>query len=583
MPQTSFRSHWLALNDYAGIGNGSGETVWASAPIVMSVRHMQHYGDLRLLEESFDNHKKWYDFLHSHFDRGMETKGYDEHLKGYVKEGSGLGDWLTFRGRDTWLTHQSFYMATARSLAYIASKLGKTDEVERAQELAKSIEGRIARLYTRDDGSFLPPEGGGANLSPGPEMSLYSRVVPGDKRCTALRRYFDRKGHTWPGSDENRFVREMSKSTKEEMIASGEVTKRGSIWSMGWSQWFGFNEGIFAVRYALKTLSDNGYHDIALNKANGFGVGTWEYMLSHNATTHWESWWKSEDLYSHNHPMLGASAEWMVSAVAGVSLHPMTTGGKQVLFWPRLPNSAKTLEYAGATQGTRRGDFSIAWRFEGLPEDSGQYDSALVQVHIRLFVPPDGMSVFRLPEYSNGEGVESVIKFATKLPDIKDIKSSSSEQCEVRRKAKKGFNYNWEFDREKATWVKVERKKTIGTPCESFLFHSTLDDIAWSSEETIPGVSDNGFEVELGPGIYDVMLDKWQLKPEVKGTGTDWRIGSVKNLVSTDTPYCSDSDTFGESLNAIFLVCCAINSLLANTHIFFTHPDWNIEDASYVI
>ncbi|KAL7532529.1 hypothetical protein ACHAXR_004689, partial [Thalassiosira sp. AJA248-18] len=116
-------SHWLGLNDYAGIGTGSGETVWASAPVVMTARHMQHYGDIKLLEESFDNHMKWFNFLLSHFDKGMKTKGYDEDLKGYVKEGSGLGDWLTFRGRDTWLTHQSFYMATARSIAYIASRL----------------------------------------------------------------------------------------------------------------------------------------------------------------------------------------------------------------------------------------------------------------------------------------------------------------------------------------------------------------------------------------------------------------------------------------------------------------------------
>jgi len=550
-------SHWLALNDYAGIGSGSGETVWASAPIVMTARHMQHYGDLRLLEESFDNHMKWFNFLLSHFDKGMKTKGYDEELEGYTKEGSGLGDWLTFRGRDTWLTHQSFYMATARAVAYIAKKLGKEDEIAPALQLASSVKERISRLYMRENyGSFLPPESGGWQMSPGPEMSLYSRVVPGDQRCTVLRGYFQRKGHTWPGSDENAFVREMSDSTKKEMIESGEVTKRGHDWSMGWSQWYGFNEGIFAVRYALKTLSDNGFHNLALSKATGFGCGTFEYMLSHNATTHWESWWRSEDLYSHNHPMLGATAEWMVSAVAGVALHPMTTGGREVLFWPRFPNSASTIDFAAATQGTRRGDFSIAWKFEGLPEDKDLYDSAIVKIHIRLFVPPDGRAVFRLPEYSNGEGVDSTIKYATQLPSIETIKTSSSEECESRRKAKKGFDYNWEFDREEKTWVKVYRKKAIGTACQSFLFHPALGDVTWSSPETVTGGSDNGLEVELGPGLYDVMVDKWQLKAEVKGT-KDWRIASIKQFYELEDigPYCSDLDTF----------------------------DWNIGDASYII
>lgn len=158
---------------------------------------MQNFGDKKLLEDSFDNNMRWFNFLVKHFDRGMLSKGYDPELKGYVKEGSGLGDWLTFRGRDTWLTHQSFYMATARAVAYIASKLGKDEQVGIAKEVATSVEDRIVRLYSRAGGAFLPPEDQGANMSPGPEMSLYSRVVPGENRCTVLRHYFNRKGHTW--------------------------------------------------------------------------------------------------------------------------------------------------------------------------------------------------------------------------------------------------------------------------------------------------------------------------------------------------------------------------------------------------
>lgn len=69
------------------------------------------------------------------------------------------------------------------------------------------------------------------------------------------------------------------------MVETKELSKRSGKWAMGWSQWHGFNEGIFAVRYSLNTLSDNGFHNVALNKATGFGVGTWEYMLSHNATS----------------------------------------------------------------------------------------------------------------------------------------------------------------------------------------------------------------------------------------------------------------------------------------------------------
>jgi len=549
-------SYWLNLNDYAGIGQGAGETVWATAPLVMTARHMWHYGDLKLLNETMRHHMEWMRFLLKNFDDGMKKKGYDEELKGYVKEGSGLGDWLTFRGRDTWLTHQSFYMAAARCIAYISAKLGQSNELSEMDDLAKSVEGRIARIYLKNGKDyFTPPEAAGGNLSPGPEMSLFSRVVPGEKRCTVLRNYFRREGHTWPGSDEKNFLNSIDDDYLKEMITTGEVSKRGKDWSMGWSQWQGFNEGILAVKYSLKTLSDNGFHNVALNKASGFGCGSFEYMLSHNATTMWESWWRSEDLYSHNHPMLGASAEWMVSSVAGVGLHPKTTGGSTVLFWPRFPNSANVLEFAGATQGTRRGDFSIAWKFEDLPDNRDLYASASVTVHIRLFVPPDGKSVLRIPEYSNGEGVDASMKYATSVPNLDEALMLSSEECLSRRDAKMGFSYNFEFSNKTRLFSKVERKKAIGTPCHSFLFHSTLDDTTWGETKTVTGISTNGIEVPLVAGLYDILVSNWQLRPEV--ATSNGRIGSIPDYFKSEDvgPYCADSDTF----------------------------DWNIEDASHLI
>jgi hypothetical protein len=553
-------SYWLMLNDQTGIGNGSGETVWASAPVVMTARHMQHYGDLEFLERTLDKHYKWLAFLHKHFDKGMLEKGYHEELEDYYKSGSGLGDWLSFRQRDTWLTHEGFYMASARSIAYIAEKLGAKDrELSTALEISNLVKDRIAELYLKYNQGFLPPDSRGKFMSPAQEMGLFSRIVPGDRRCKVLRHYFTRIGHTWPGSAEKSFLNHIDKETKESMKTSGEVTKRTpKMDAMGWSQWHGFNEGIFSVRYALKTLSETGYHNVALDKANGFGVGTWEYMLSHNATTHWESWWRSEDLYSHNHPMLGASAEWMVSAVAGLELEPTTTGGKEVQFWPRFPNSANTLKYAGATQGTRRGDFAIAWEFVDLPQDKTLYNSASVQIHIRAYVPPDGEAVLRLPEYRNGEGVDSILKKALVLPDMDQAKLLSDDDCASRRESKQhGFGYNWEFDQNTMLWTKFNRTKSIGTPCRHFLFHSHLDNVEWDKPIAAPGTSENGVEVILAPGLYDVVVNDWQLTPEVKQTNQEWRIGDRKEYYELEDlgPYCSDSDSF----------------------------DWNIGDASHLI
>ena len=73
-------SIWQDLNDHTGIGHGAGETVWASAPPVLTVRHYQSYADKGLLKESLPHHIRWLDFLDEYFDKEMKRMGYNEDL-----------------------------------------------------------------------------------------------------------------------------------------------------------------------------------------------------------------------------------------------------------------------------------------------------------------------------------------------------------------------------------------------------------------------------------------------------------------------------------------------------------------------
>ena len=145
-------------------------------------------------------------------------------------------------------------------------------------------------MYSKKDGFDFPE--GHDYATPGPELGLFTRVVPADKRCAVLKHWFKRPGSIWPGDEERRFLNEVDEQYLLEMLRTGELVREsdGKLY-MGWSQWQGFNEGILAIRYALKTLSEFGFHNVALRKATGIGFGTPEYMLRHNATTLWETWW----------------------------------------------------------------------------------------------------------------------------------------------------------------------------------------------------------------------------------------------------------------------------------------------------
>ena len=455
-----------------------------------------------------------------------------------------VGDWLALRGRDTFLTHTAFYMAAARCVAYISQKLGNEAMAKKSFAQADLIQKRIASLYLKNGKDDFDFPMGHASNTPGPEMSLFSKIVPGKKRCIVLKNYFRRSGSLWPGDEEKLFLKELDESYAQEMVQTGELVKESDGYFMSWSQWQGFNEGIFGIRYSLKTLSDMGFHNIALRKAAGFGFGTPEYMMRHNATTMWESWWRSEDLYSRNHPMLGALAEWMSSSAAGVSLFPTTVGGRHALFWPRFPKSAAMLEYASATQGSSIGDYSIAWRFENLPEDKSQYSSAEVSVRIRVLIPPGGKGTLRLPRMTYSK-TTVVLRQAEIFPDLINANLLASLKCSKRRQRRLGFPYSWEYNRDKKQWYKLASGKAIGTPCESYLF-SVMP--AQHSETDISDDVRDGKDKNLHPGLYEIVFDKWQLEPEVEGTG---RIGNIPEYYNSDDigPYCEDSSTFEWDIN----------------------------------
>ena len=137
--------------------------------------------------------------------------------------------------------------------------------------------------------------------------------------------------------------------------------------------------------------------------------------------------------------MLGAYAEWMAAAAAGVSHHPESEAGRRMLFWPRFPKSAATLEHAHAVQGTARGDYSIAWRFENLPSDKSRYDSASVTIRIRLVVPPGGEGIIRPPSQTTAK---VTLKHATVLPDLISAQAAAEVNCKERRDARRGFPYS---------------------------------------------------------------------------------------------------------------------------------------------
>ena len=75
---------------------------------------------------------------------------------------------------------------------------------------------------------------------------------------------------------------------------------------------------MFCVRHLLLALSDGGFVDDAYGTVNREDYPSYGYMLKQNATTIWESWFFSNDTFSHNHPMFSSVAVWFQQVLAGI-------------------------------------------------------------------------------------------------------------------------------------------------------------------------------------------------------------------------------------------------------------------------
>ena len=84
--------------------------------------------------------------------------------------------------------------------------------------------------------------------------------------------------------------------------------------------------GIFGTKYLLNALSMTGHADVAYRMVDEPSYPGWGYMLENGATTLWETWAESDNVYSQNHPMFGSVSEWFYKSLGGIEPEESAAG-----------------------------------------------------------------------------------------------------------------------------------------------------------------------------------------------------------------------------------------------------------------
>lgn len=98
-----------------------------------------------------------------------------------------------------------------------------------------------------------------------------------------------------------------------------------------------FSTGIFGTKYILEALSKTGNSKIVYDIVNSTSYPGWGHMIDQGATTLWETWKESDNIYSNCHPMFGSVSEWFYRWLGGIRPNPDYPGFEKFIINPSLP------------------------------------------------------------------------------------------------------------------------------------------------------------------------------------------------------------------------------------------------------
>ena len=280
-----------------GYGGYSGPLGWQLAFPFLQKKLYDYYGDKTIVEQHYPSLKKQMDFL--------QAKAIDGLFHWDISDHEALDP------RPEAFTAAAFYYHHAILARDFASILGeKTDSITYSK-LAEKIKKAIVEKY------LVPNTGRFDNATQSAQIfALWYGFSP-EKDAT--------------------FTVLMDEIARHKEHISG---------------------GIFSTKMLFDVLRENDKNEVAYAIANQKDFPSWGYMLSKGATTLWESWAFSDNVYSQNHPMFGSIDEWFYKSLLGINAG--AAGFSKIIIKPQPAE----LTWAKGSYQSVQGIISSDWQKE---------------------------------------------------------------------------------------------------------------------------------------------------------------------------------------------------------------------------
>ncbi|MGW2052448.1 alpha-L-rhamnosidase [Streptomyces sp. NPDC001840] len=261
-------------------GIGTGVAGWGDAGVTVPWALYRAYGDLRVLEESWDSMLKWLAHL-------------EAHSSGYLRPAAGYGDWLNVADE------------TPKDVIGTAYFAHSADLVARAAEALGKDPAPYRTLFGAVRDAFRTAYVSGGGRVKGDTQTAYVLALSMDLLA---------EGDRGPAAD--RLV---------ELI-------RAKDWHL--------STGFLGTPRLLPVLTATGHTDVAHRLLLQRTFPSWGYQIDRGATTMWERWdsitpdggFQDAGMNSFNHYAYGSVGEWMYANIAGIA--PGAPGFRRIVVRP---------------------------------------------------------------------------------------------------------------------------------------------------------------------------------------------------------------------------------------------------------
>ena len=285
-----------------GLGGGSGPIGWDTFFVELQIALYRYFGTMNTVLDMQNSTRRWIEFIESRDSNLIEN---------------GLGDWMAVDKTSTTITGRAFLFANLRAWSLLAKSREDSAKARKKALVARRQFIDMFVNYTTGEVTW----NGSSPTQAAQAMALYYDLIPrsiiGGATATLVETIEARDNH--------------------------------------------LSTGMFGTTWLFETLGSIERSDLAWKIATQTTYPSYGYMLKSKATTIWESWFFSNDTYSHNHPMFSGVARWIVGNIGGVRIDESNSiGGDRILFAPTRP-SESNLTNAEATLVTARGKARCSW------------------------------------------------------------------------------------------------------------------------------------------------------------------------------------------------------------------------------